>query len=131
VLGNIYFAKGDLTQAGVAFERAEELGWTSASFGRAMVYALSGKPDSARQIAKRWEAEASRRWVAPDLIAGIYATLGEREKAFQLLEKAYQERAGYLLMLQVRADLIPLRRDARFATLARKLGLPDQPKEAA
>ena len=49
-----------------------------------------------------------RRWVAPDLIAGIYATLGERDRAFGLLEQAYEERAGYLLMLQVRPDLVPL-----------------------
>ena len=53
----------------------------------------------------------------------IYATLGEREEALQLLERAYEERAGYLPMLHVRADLIPLRGDPRFAALARKLGL--------
>jgi serine/threonine-protein kinase len=131
VLGTIYFAKGALAQAGAAYQRAEELGWANASFGRAMVYALSGHPDSARRIARRWETEAARRWVAPDLIAGIYATLGEREKAFRLLEKAYEERAGYLLMLQVRADLIPLRDDPRFAALARKLGLGGLAREAA
>jgi eukaryotic-like serine/threonine-protein kinase len=123
VLGHIHFAKGELAQAASAYRRAEELGWTKASFGRALVYARSGQPDSARRIAQRWEREAARRWVAPDLIAGIYATLGERDKAFQLLEHAYEERAGYLLMLHVRADLIPLRGDPRFAALARKLGL--------
>jgi TolB-like protein/tetratricopeptide (TPR) repeat protein len=123
VLGTIHFARGDLAQAGAAYRRAEELGWPKASFGRAIVYALTGHPDSARSIAQRWEREASRRWVAPDLIAGIYAALGEREKAFGLLERAYEERAGYLLMLQVRADLVPLRADPRFAALARKLGL--------
>jgi tetratricopeptide (TPR) repeat protein len=123
VLGNIHFAKGDLVQAASAFRRAEELGWTKASFGRAVVYARSGQPDSARRIAQRWESEATRRWVAPDLIAGIYATLGERDKAFQLLEQAYEERAGYLLMLRVRPDLIPLRGDPRFVALARKLGI--------
>ena len=123
VLGNIHFAKGDLVQAASAFRRAEELGWTKASFGRAVVYARSGQPDSARRIAQRWESEATRRWVAPDLIAGIYATLGERDKAFRLLERAYEERAGYLLMLHVRPDLIPLRGDPRFVALARKLGI--------
>jgi eukaryotic-like serine/threonine-protein kinase len=131
VLGTIYFAKGALAQAGAAFQRAEELGWVTGSFGRATVYALSGHADSARLIARRWESEAARRWVAPDLIAGIYATLGEREKAFRLLEKAYEERAGYLLMLQVRADLIPLRGDPRFAALVRKLGLVGVGREAS
>jgi serine/threonine-protein kinase len=106
VLGNIHFAKGDLAQAASAFRRAEELGWTKASFGRAVVYARSGQPDSARGIAHRWESEATRRWVAPDLIAGIYATLGERDKAFRLLEQAYEERAGYLLMLHVRVGCL-------------------------
>jgi tetratricopeptide (TPR) repeat protein len=123
VLGHIHYAQGQLPQAAASYRRAEELGWDKASFGRALVYARSGQPDSARRIAQRWEAEAEHRWVAPDLIAGVYATLGEREKAFELLEKAYEERAGYLLMLQVRPDLSPLRGDPRFATLARRLGL--------
>jgi serine/threonine-protein kinase len=123
VLGSIHFAKGDLARAGSSYRRAEELGWTKASFGRALVQARSGQPDSARLVAQRWERESSVRWVAPDLIAGIYATLGERDKAFRLLEQAYQERAGYLLMLRVRADLVPLRDDPRFEALARRLGL--------
>ena len=131
VLGNIHFAKGALEQAGLAYRRAEQLGWTNASFGRAMVYAASGHPDSARQIAHRWEVESARRWVAPDLIAGIYATLGDHDKAFRLLEQAYRERAGYLLMLQVRPDLASLRGDPRFTSLARKLGLVQRPREAA
>ena len=36
VLGLIYFVRGDLTTAAAAFERADALGWRSASFGRAM-----------------------------------------------------------------------------------------------
>jgi len=131
VLGNIHFAKGALEPAGLAYRQAEQLGWTNASFGRAMVHAASGHPDSARQIAQQWEVEAARRWVAPDLIAGIYAALGEHDKAFRLLEQAYQKRAGYLLMLHVRPDLMSLRGDPRFTSLARKLGLIQRPREAA
>jgi serine/threonine-protein kinase len=123
VLGSIYFAKGELAEAAEAYRRAEELGWTKASLGLAIVHARSGHPDSAKRIARRWEMEATRRWVAPDLIAGIYASLGEHEEAFRLLEQAYRDRAGYLLMLNVREDLAPLRGDRRFEALARKLGL--------
>jgi eukaryotic-like serine/threonine-protein kinase len=127
LLGDIHLAQDELEQAGEAYRRGEELGWTQARVGRAMVYAASGHADSARRIAQRWELEATRRWVAPDLIAGIYATLGDTDRAFRLLEQANREHAGYLLMLNVRPDLAPLRNDPRFALLARKLGLP-QPR---
>ena len=121
ILGDIHLAHGALEKAGGTCAPRSWL--DPGEVGRAMVYAASGHPDSARRIAQRWEVEATRHWVAPDLIAGIYATLGDTGKAFRLLEEAYREHAGYLLMLNVRQDLAPLRGDPRFALLVRKLGL--------
>jgi len=41
-----------------------------------------------------------------------------------LLEKCYQERYGRMVWLNVDPLLEPLRSDARFADLARRVGLP-------
>jgi len=51
--------------------------------------------------------------------------LGEAKPAFELLEKAYAERAGPLVYLKVEPIFDPLRSDARFQDLLRRMGLDD------
>jgi hypothetical protein len=58
-------------------------------------------------------------------IRSIYAGLGEKDKAFEFLEKAYQERSPdipYFLKADLRID--NLRSDPRFQDLLRRVGLP-------
>jgi len=56
----------------------------------------------------------------------IYIGLGEREQAFDWLEKAYDERAWQLGFLKVEPIFDPLRPDPRFTDLMRRTGLiPD------
>jgi serine/threonine protein kinase/tetratricopeptide (TPR) repeat protein len=57
-------------------------------------------------------------------IADLYADLGDKERAFQWLNTAYQERDGLLEGLKTDFLLDPLRSDPRFAELVRKVGLP-------
>jgi len=56
-------------------------------------------------------------------VAADYALLGEKDKAFEWLEKAYQARAGGLLELNVDDQFEPLRSDPRFSQLLRRVGL--------
>ena len=53
-------------------------------------------------------------------------TLGFERKADTLgwLEKAYEERAGRLVYLNVEHGFDPLRSEPRFREIVRKLGLP-------
>ena len=57
-------------------------------------------------------------------IAALYADLGDKDQAFQWLNKAYQERDWLLVDLKTDFLLDPLRSDPRFAELVRKVGLP-------
>jgi hypothetical protein len=55
--------------------------------------------------------------------------IGEHEQAFRWLERGYQDRAQMLSELYAEAAFDPLRSDARFADLLRRVGLPaDGPK---
>ncbi len=62
-------------------------------------------------------------YVSPVVIAELYARLGEKDKAFEWLEKAYQERAR-LVYLKVAPGFEGLRSDSRYADLVRRVGLP-------
>ncbi len=55
-------------------------------------------------------------------MAIIYTGLGEKEKAFEWLEKAYEDRSELMTWLKVDPRLDPLRDDPRFQDLLRRVG---------
>jgi TolB-like protein/DNA-binding winged helix-turn-helix (wHTH) protein/Flp pilus assembly protein TadD len=64
--------------------------------------------------------------VSPSTLAADYAMAGEKDKAFEWLEKGYEEREGQeLTLLKVDPDYKNLRSDPRFPALLRKLELPE------
>jgi hypothetical protein len=64
-----------------------------------------------------------RNYVSPVAFASCYAAMGEREKTFAWLERAYKERATGLISLEVNNHLDNLRSDPRFRELERRVGL--------
>jgi len=60
-------------------------------------------------------------------LAGIYSQLGEKDKAFELLEKAYRKREAWLLFggfLKAHPQWDPIRSDPRFKDLLHRMHLP-------
>ncbi len=57
-------------------------------------------------------------------IAELYTLLGQKDQAFEWLEKAYGEHADGLVHLKENLDLDNLRSDPRYADLLRRIGLP-------
>jgi hypothetical protein len=56
----------------------------------------------------------------------IHVGLTDDDRAFELLEKAFSERSDMLVYLNVDPRFDRIREDARFKTLVRKVGLPEQ-----
>ncbi len=94
---------------------ADGLGW---------VYAVAGRRDDALKIAREVENLSSHTYVDYYQLATIYAGLGEREEAFRLLEKGYQERSVGMLYLRVDPFRETVHSDPRYADLLRRIGLP-------
>ena len=84
-------------------------------------YASAGRPVEARAILKKFELEGLP--VTQIEIAMIYMALGEKDKAFEWLEKAFEERAWQLGFLKVEPIFDPLRDDLRFNELMRRVNL--------
>ena len=57
-------------------------------------------------------------------IALVYASLGDKDQAFECLEKAYEERNAWLVALRVDPMFDPLRSDPRFQDLVRRMNFP-------
>jgi hypothetical protein len=54
-----------------------------------------------------------------------HTTLGEKDKAFEALNKSYENREALLQRLKTDPRLDPLRDDPRFRELLKKIGFPD------
>jgi TolB-like protein/DNA-binding winged helix-turn-helix (wHTH) protein/Tfp pilus assembly protein PilF len=86
------------------------------------VYALSGKRREAEEILSDLKVISKQRYIFPTDYAIIYAGLGDKDKAFEWLEKGYRE-GGLLTGLKTDPQWDNLRTDARFADLMKRVGL--------
>jgi hypothetical protein len=66
---------------------------------------------------------AQERYVSSYYFAMIHLGLNETDQAFACLERAYEERSGFMAFIKVEPLLDPLRSDPRFADLERRIGL--------
>jgi hypothetical protein len=58
-------------------------------------------------------------------VAGVYATLGNKDKAFEYLQKALDAHNTELL-LEIRYPLLdPIRSDPRYKDLVKRMGIPE------
>ena len=127
-LGRAYEHKGKLPEAIAQFQRALDLEKENAEIwsGLGNAYAVSGNRAEAQKVLDHLKELSAHHWVAPYNVAVIYAGLGEKDQAFALLERAYQDRSYYLpsfLTMDERLD--NLHSDPRFAALVKRVGLPE------
>jgi TolB-like protein/Flp pilus assembly protein TadD len=87
-------------------------------------FGISGQRREAEQVLAELRALSKRRYVSPFLIAWVHLGLGDKDRAFQWLEKAIAERAGRIVYLKVERGFDPLRSDPRFDDLLRRLKFP-------
>ncbi len=96
-----------------------------------LAYALarSGAAEEARVVLRQFEDRARRVYVSPVVFATINLGLGEFDQALESMERAYTERRGWMVYLNVNPILDAVRNDARFRNLVQRMKLtgPVQP----
>ena len=123
-LGQVYEANRMYPEAIVELRRAVELAGDAplniASLGHA--YAVAGHRAEARKALRKLDELATRRYVSNFARALICVGLGENDRALELLELAFQERSPGMGKIKVDPRFDPLRQDARFTDLLRRVG---------
>jgi len=122
-LGQVLQFKGHLTEAIAEFQKAVDLNGDPDSLGMlGQAYARNGQKDEAQKILLRLNEEAKSRYVAPYATALVYLGLGEKERALDELERAYQRGdTNYLFVVRVDPMLDDLRGHPRFDALVQKI----------
>jgi hypothetical protein len=57
-------------------------------------------------------------------VAVVHAGLGDKDRTFEALERAYAQRSGSLAFMNADPFLKELRSDPRYQSLVRRIGLP-------
>jgi tetratricopeptide (TPR) repeat protein len=86
--------------------------------------ARAGRLPEVDQALESLRVLSQKRFVSSFLFGFLYAGLGKKEKILEWLEKAYEERAGLLVYLNVERAFDPLRSEPRFQDLVRRMKLP-------
>jgi serine/threonine protein kinase/Flp pilus assembly protein TadD len=125
-LGSAYLQTEKYEDAIREFQRAITLsgGGTDyiAALGRA--YALAGKKQEAVETLDNLAKISNRLYVSPYYTALIYTALGDKDRAFEWLGKACEERSSFMFFLKVEPSFDSLRSDRRFQGLERCMKLP-------
>jgi TolB-like protein/Flp pilus assembly protein TadD len=121
-------ALGRFGEARAAYETGQALsgGIAGPSFGLAHLEAAAGNVTEARRILSELTTARADRVVSAWGIAGVHASLGDIDEAYRWLEMAVQEKASGLVLLRVHPRLDPIRSDARYWPLVRRVGLDDR-----
>jgi serine/threonine protein kinase/tetratricopeptide (TPR) repeat protein len=120
-----YVAKGMYEEAAALFQKEFEADPTNPRNLYVLGYtdAKAGRRRAAEEKISKLENISKGNYVISYRIARIRAALGQKDEAFALLEKAYQERDYYLPRLKVDPGFDSLHDDPRFADLVRRIGL--------
>jgi TolB-like protein/DNA-binding winged helix-turn-helix (wHTH) protein/Tfp pilus assembly protein PilF len=125
-LGLAYEQNGMISNAITEFETAAVLSGRSAnaiaSLGHA--YAIAGRRHEADTVLVELENRGKQTNISSYQGALVFVGLGDKDRAFEELEKALGERSTLLGYLRMDPRLDPLRSDPRFADLLRRINFP-------
>ncbi len=125
-LGRVLQFNGQLDSALARFAAMGPLrAWVPTIAGEGYVYAQQGRRDRAQQVLDVLDSLSRSQYVTAYAVALVHAALGQRDSAFVWLSKAVDERTHWVLWLNRDRRWDPIRSDARFRAVVRRVGLPD------
>jgi len=125
-LAQIYEQQGKLEESAQEYLKADELFGTDpkklAQLKEAM--AKSGSRGYWRRTLENYRESAKSSYVPSVMVAKACVRLGDKECAFEWLERGFRERDDLMIDLNVEPVFDGLRPDPRFQDLIRRVGIP-------
>ncbi len=124
-MGSAYLALGNPELGLDWFQRGQALDRAVRSYDAMIVRALAelDRREEAEEIMTRLETESRQQYIRSEYLAMGHAALGNMDKAFEALERAYQARSAGLIYLHVDPGYDPLRGDPRYKEMVDRIGL--------
>jgi serine/threonine protein kinase/tetratricopeptide (TPR) repeat protein len=124
-IGSALLAQGQPDRALEWYRKGQGLDSSVRSYDAYIVRALGvlGRRDEAEAIMTRLDEESRQQYVRAEVMAMGFAALGDFDRTFVWLERAFQARSAGLIYLHLDPGYEPLRGDPRFGDLVRRIGL--------
>jgi serine/threonine-protein kinase len=123
-MGTSYTFQNKYEEAISAFQKAIELttglGWAECILGG--LYYLKGETEKADRILNQMLSQKKEKYISSFCIAFLYYYKDQKDKTFEWLDTAYEERDILLPFLNVPKYFPDLRKDPRFEGLLKRLG---------
>jgi serine/threonine protein kinase len=122
-LGHTYMQKEMHDEAMAAYLQARRLAGNPPEIVETLeeAYQAGGMKGYKRCLLEHLKKRSKERYIPPYILALVYVYLGETDQAFEWLEKAYDNKCGWLVLMQVDPRLQSLRNDKRFISLLRRV----------
>jgi len=126
VLGLVYGEISRPEESVEAFRKAVDSsgGATAYRADLARALAKAGREADARRELGELAEVSKTRYVSPYFVGTAFLALGERDRAFEYLQRALEERSHGLTHLRVDPTLDEVRGDPRYRELVRRVGFP-------
>ncbi len=125
MMGNVYTLAGEFDEALECYTRAREADANSKFVDslEAMTLALAGRREEAIALLDKITRKAANDYISPVSIAYICTALGDKDRAFENLDRAIHDRDPNLLGLKSNPIFESLRSDERYHAILRKMQL--------
>jgi TolB-like protein/DNA-binding winged helix-turn-helix (wHTH) protein/Tfp pilus assembly protein PilF len=125
-MAQVYEQQGQLEEAARESLKADELFGTDAKKIAQLKEAMakSGPQGYWRRTLENYRESAKSNYVPPVLVAQACVRVGDKECAFEWLEKGFEGRDDLMIHLKVEPVFDSLHSDSRFQDLVRRVGIP-------
>jgi len=117
----VELAQGHVQEARKANSRQRNEAWRW--MGDAMIEHASGYAKKSQDALDALIGKYGR--IIPYVVAGVYASCGQKDKAFEWLDRAFDQRDVNLCMIKLHAPGVALKNDPRYQAFLRKIKLPE------
>jgi serine/threonine protein kinase/Tfp pilus assembly protein PilF len=126
-MGNVHALAGQFDEALACYGRAREADANSKFIDslEAMTLAMAGRRPGAIVMLDTIMRRAANDYISPVSIAYVFTALGDKDQAFENLDRAIQDRDSSLLGLKSNPIFESLRTDDRYHAILRKMQLAD------
>ena len=126
VLGLSYLQKREYEKGIAHLEKAVASSGNSPRYVASLGYAfaVAGRKAEAERGLDKLRGLSKQRYVSPYYTATVYAGTGNAQGALEWLERAYQERDGWIPYIQSQPEFDGLRSDPGFQALVGRMNFP-------
>jgi TolB-like protein/DNA-binding winged helix-turn-helix (wHTH) protein/tetratricopeptide (TPR) repeat protein len=127
-LGRTYLEQGKAREALLALEKGNSLSSAVAKTDGILGYAYGAAGNKAKALKIIDELKSLRNQRDPDAtfdLVRVYTGLGDKDRALDFLQKAYEEHYPSMEVIQVDPQFDRLRSDPRFQELLRRMNFPN------